>query len=108
MANTKFRKSRNVFCQTFRLVWNKNGWYENSPVGINTLPKWTKISTVNIGLDTEKLKITNHSTTVSQLLESRIGDPENMKIIGQEHLSSMNPYLQLKVEHHQNILINAA
>lgn len=42
-------------------------WYKNLPVGINTLSKWTKISAEKIGLDTKRLKITNHSNRATRL-----------------------------------------
>uniref|UniRef100_A0A6P7F496 Uncharacterized protein LOC114326168 n=1 Tax=Diabrotica virgifera virgifera TaxID=50390 RepID=A0A6P7F496_DIAVI len=44
--------------------WNKynnSNWYKNCLIGINTISKRTKMSAEKIGLDTKKVKITNHS-----------------------------------------------
>lgn len=90
--------------------WNKynnNNWYKNCPIGINTLSKWTKLSAEKIGLDTKKVKITNHSnraTAVSQLLQSGVSEQQAMKITGHGSSNSMKPYLHLSAEHHQNIV----
>ena len=91
------------------MAMGRNIWFKNLPAGINTIAKWTKQSAEKIGIDTKRCKITNHSnraTTVTQLLQSGIGEQQAMKITGHGSSNSMKPYLQLSSSHHQNIINN--
>jgi hypothetical protein len=68
--------------------WNSNGknyWYKNSPAGVNEIGKWVKTAAEEIGLDTKKRKISNHSirsTTVSSLAKAVVGEHQLIKITG--------------------------
>ncbi|KAJ3661767.1 hypothetical protein Zmor_006152 [Zophobas morio] len=56
---------------------SNTNWYKNSPIGVDAISKWTKNSAENIGLDTKKDKISNHSnraTPVSQLIKAGVGE----------------------------------
>jgi integrase len=60
-------------------------WFKNCPAGINELGKWLKDSAQKAGLDTKRLKITNHSarsSAVTMLASSGIGEQELIKITG--------------------------
>lgn len=56
------KRESNPYLTTTRLFltvhpnWEKGIWYKNSPLGINTISKWTKISAESIGIDTKKNK----------------------------------------------------
>jgi hypothetical protein len=87
--------------------WNSNGknyWYKNSPVGVNEIGKWVKTAPEEIGLDTKKRKISNHSirsTTVSSLAKAGVGEHQLIKITCH---NSIKPYLQMDNEQHRTIV----
>lgn len=95
---------------TVNTAWNKNSsaaWYKNSPVGINTISKWTKEAASKIGLDVQNTKITNHSnrsTAVTQLAKAGVQEQQLIKITGHGSASSVKPYLQIDAEHHTKII----
>ncbi|XP_068912445.1 uncharacterized protein [Tenebrio molitor] len=82
-------------------------WFKNCPAGINELGKWLKDSAQKAGLDTKRLKITNHSarsSAVTMLASSGIGEQELIKITGHSSGASIKPYLQLNEEHHSRLI----
>jgi hypothetical protein len=90
--------------------WNSTDgveWYKNSPVGTNTISKWTQETAKLIGLDTVTKKFTNHShrsTAVTHLAQSGICEQELMKITGHTSSNSLRPYLQIQPKSHEEIL----
>lgn len=90
--------------------WNENfskGWYKNSPVGKNTIAFWLKESASKIGIDVKKIKVTNHSaraTAVSNLTKNGVQEQQIIKITGHSNFQSIKPYLQMDMDHHQNII----
>lgn len=89
--------------------WINGKWYKDSPIGINTLSKWTRESAEKVGLETKQLKITNHShraSAVSTLAKQGIGEQQLIKITGHAHANSIKSYLQLDNEHHYNLVQN--
>jgi hypothetical protein len=86
---------------------NKAVWFKNCPAGINELGKWLKVSAQKAGLDTKRLKTTNHSadlSAVTMLPSSGIGEQELIKKTGHSSGASIKPYLQLNEEHHSRII----
>lgn len=104
-------KTRRLFL-TVNKDWNKypnSCWYKNTPLGVNEIRKWTKLGAEAIGIDTKRVKITNHSnrsTTVSQLSSAGTSVHEIIKITGHTSTNSIQPYLQLSEEHHKTIISN--
>lgn len=89
--------------------WQNSMWYKNMPVGINEMSKWTRLGAENIGLDTKRKKITNHSnrsSTVSNLSNSGSNLQEIIKITGHTSIQSLEPYLKLNEKHHEKIISN--
>lgn len=88
--------------------WKKTGiWYKNCPLGVNQLSKWTRLGAQNIGIDTKKIKITNHSnrsSAVSNLTKSGDNLQEVIQMTGHSSSESLKPYLKLSNEHHLNII----
>lgn len=87
--------------------FNAKSWYKNCPVGRNTISTWFKLAAGKIGIDTKKIKVTNHSgraTAVSNLAKAGIGEQQLIKITGHSNSQSIKPYLQLDSTHHQNII----
>lgn len=88
--------------------WKKTGiWYKNCPMGLNQLSKWTRLGAQSIGINTKKVKITNHSnrsSTVSNLTKSGANLQEVIQITGHSSSESLKPYLKLSNEHHLNIV----
>lgn len=106
---TKNIKTRRLFLAVNK-DWNKyptSCWYKNTPLGVNEISKWTKLAAEAIGLDTKRVKITNHSnrsTAVSQLSKAGTSIQEIIKITGHSSANSVQPYLQLNEEHHSSII----
>lgn len=87
--------------------WEKGVWFKNMPLGINSMSKWTKISAEKIGLETKKLKISNHShrsAAVSTLAKKGVGEQQLIKLTGHSSVHSVKPYLQIDPEHHSNLV----
>lgn len=87
--------------------WQKGYWFKNTPIGINTMSKWTKTSAERIGIDTKKHKITNHShrsSAVSALAKQGVGEQELIKLTGHANANSIKPYLQLDSDHHLKLI----
>lgn len=88
--------------------WKKTGiWYKNCPIGVNHLSKWTRLGAQSIGIDTKKVKITNHSnrsSAVSNLTKSGANLQDFIQITGHSSSESLKPYLKLSNEHHLNIV----
>lgn len=108
---TKNIKTRRLFL-TVNKDWDKyptSCWYKNCPLGVNEINKWTKLSAEAIGIDTKKVKITNHSnrsTAISGLSKAGTSVQEIIKITGHTSEHSIQPYLQLNEDHHKNIISN--
>lgn len=82
-------------------------WYDNVPLGKNTINGWTKSSAEAVGLDTKGRKITNHSnraTAVSTLAKNGIDEQQLLKITGHNNANSIKPYLNIDQEHHNRII----
>lgn len=76
-------------------------------VGRNEISKWTRLAAQQIGLDTTKIKITNHSnrsTAVSCLAKAGVGEHQITKITGHQNTSSIKSYLQLGTDHHTTLV----
>jgi hypothetical protein len=76
-------------------------------VGVNEIGKWVKTAAEEIGMDTKKRKISNHSirsTTVSSLAKAGVGEHQLIKITGHNIINSIKPYLQMDNEHHRTIV----
>lgn len=94
-------------CNRFWTKNSKKPWYKNSPLGRNEISKWTKNAAKKVGLDTKRIKISNHSnraTAVSNLSFHGVEEQELIKITGHSNASSIKPYLQLNPDHHLNII----
>lgn len=80
-------------------------WFDNIPVGKNTINMWTKSSTQAIGSDTMCKKISNHwnrSTVVSHLANKGIPEHQLIKITG--HGSSNSIKLNINQERHDELI----
>lgn len=89
--------------------WKTSNWFKNTPVGINTISKWTKLSAERAGLDVKRRKITNHSTrstAVTQMVKAGVSEQEVIKITGHQSAGSIRPYLQLDQTHHVKLINN--
>ena len=76
-------------------------------VGINEISKWTTTAAERIGLNTKKVKITNHShrsSAVSHLAKKGVSEQELIKLTGHGSATSIKPYLQMDSEHHLNLV----
>lgn len=94
---------------TVNPAWEKSSWYKNSPIGLNTLSKWTKESALKIGLDAKRVKITNHShrsSAISTLAKNGVGEQQLIKLTGHASAQSLKPYLQLDPDHHGSLIQN--
>ena len=83
------------------------GFFKNCPIGRNQISTWTKSAAQKIGLDTKKIKITNHSnrsTVVSCLAKAGVGEHQITKITGHSSTSSIKSYLQLDSDHHVTLV----
>lgn len=100
--------SPRLFLKPNRHWKNQNDkWYDNVPVGRNTINGWTKSAAEAIGLNIKDKKITNHSnrsTAVSQLAKSGVEEQQLLKITGHSNQNSIKPYLNLDQEHHNKII----
>lgn len=86
---------------------NSKGFFKNCPVGRNEISKWTKEAAELIGVDTKKIKVTNHSNraaAVTQLAKIGITEHEIVNITGHSSTSSIKSYLQVDGEHHESII----
>lgn len=84
-----------------------DSWYDNIPVGKNTINGWTKSSAEAIGLNVKDKKITNHSnrsTAVSELAKKGVQEQQLLKITGHNNPNSIKPYLNIDQEHHRKII----
>ena len=95
---------------TVNPYWKKStssAWFKNLPVGRNEISKWTRTAAEKIGIDTKKVKITNHSTrstAVSHLVKAGVSENELIKISGHKNTSSIKPYLKLDENHHKQLV----
>lgn len=96
---------------TANRTWKKDDpnslWFINSPIGKNTISKWTKSAAEAIGVDTKKMKISNHShrvTTISHLSKAGVQEQTLIKMTGHSSSTSIKPYLQLDEEHHSKVV----
>lgn len=83
------------------------GWYKNCPIWKNQISKWTTSAAEQIGIDTERAKITNHSlrsTAVSHLAREGVGEGQLIRITGHSSTASIMPYLQLDKGHHAKMV----
>lgn len=86
---------------------NSKGWFKNSPIGPNTIGKWTKEGASKIGLNVSSSKITNHSnrsSAVSNYAKAGIGEQQLCKMTGHANTKSLTPYLQLDQQHHATLV----
>lgn len=84
-----------------------DSWFDNMPIGRNTINGWTKSSAQAIGLDTKNKKITNHSnrsTAVSHLAKRGVPEQQLIKITGHNNSGSIKPYLTIDEDHHGEII----
>jgi hypothetical protein len=94
---SKLHPECNALYQRPKKVFDQNGtsWYDNSPVGVNTLSNLMKqISKVG-GLSRE---YTNHclrKTCVTALDEAGYEAKDIMAMTGHKHVSSLEPYLSI-------------
>jgi len=87
--------------------WTSSNWFKNCPVGRNTMSTWFKEAATKVGIDTKKVKITNHSaraTAVSNLAKKGVSEQQLIKITGHSNSQSIKPYLQMDTEHHHNVV----
>ncbi|KAJ3662486.1 hypothetical protein Zmor_006833 [Zophobas morio] len=108
------KRTPNITCERLFLTvnpyWKKSSssaWYKNTPIGRNEINKWTRCATEEIGIDTKKVKITNHSTrstVVSHLVKAGISEHQLIKITGHKNTTSLKPYLKVDQEHHKKIV----
>lgn len=96
------------FFLTVNPNWKLNRkWYKNIPIGRNTMSKWTLNQASIAGLNTNAIKISNHSlraTAVSSLAKRGVGEEQLIKITGHSNTKSIQPYLQMDETHHQEII----
>jgi integrase len=86
---------------------NSKGWYKNMTIGRNNISSWMFESAQKIGIDTKKIKITNHSvraSAVSNLAKQGIGEEQLIKLTGHSNTHSIKPYLQMDADHHKKII----
>lgn len=100
-------KTKRLFL-TVNPAWKLNRkWYKDIPAGRNTVSKWTVVQAKASGLNTENIKITNHSlraTAVSNLAKNGVGEQQLIKITGHTNSKSITPYLQMDEDHHEEIV----
>lgn len=100
--------SNRLFLRPNRFWKTENDtWFDNIPVGKNTINGWTKSSAQVIGLDTKNKKITNHSnrsTAVSQLAKKGVPEQQLIKITGHNNSTSIKPYLTIDENRHDEII----
>lgn len=73
------------------------------------MSKWTKLAARAIGIDTEQVKISNHShrsSTISHLAKAGVPEQTLIKMTGHSSTNSIKPYLQFDADHHQRIVEN--
>ncbi|KAJ3655754.1 hypothetical protein Zmor_014869 [Zophobas morio] len=109
------KRTPNITCERLFLTvnpyWKKSSssaWYKNTPIGRNEINKWTRCAAEEIGIDTKKVKITNHSTrstVVSHLVKAGISEHQLIKITGHKNATSLKPYLKVDQEHHKKLWI---
>lgn len=76
-------------------------------IGQNNISSWMSESAQKIGIDTKKVKITNHSvraSAVSNLAKQGVGEEQLIKITGHSNAHSIRPYLQMDLNHHMQII----
>ncbi|KAJ3649712.1 hypothetical protein Zmor_021437 [Zophobas morio] len=108
------KRTPNITCERLFLTvnpyWKKSSssaWYKNTPIGRNEINKWTRCAAEEIGIDTKRVKITNHSTrstVVSHLVKAGISEHQLIKITGHKNTTSLKPYLKVDQEHHKKIV----
>lgn len=109
------KRGRNITTDRFFLTPNPNWkcenvdtfWYKNSPIGKNTISKWTKLAAEAIGIDTKRVNISNHShraSTISHLAKAGVPEQSLIKMTGHSKTGSLKPYLQFDDEHHNKIV----
>ncbi|XP_057664921.1 uncharacterized protein LOC130899143 isoform X1 [Diorhabda carinulata] len=83
------------------------GFFKNCPVGRNEISKWTRDAAEAIGIDTKRIKVTNHSNraaAVTQLAKVGVSENQIMKVTGHSNQASIKSYLQVNSEHHEEIV----
>lgn len=91
----------------FWLTKFSKGWYKHSPIGVNEISKWTKLSALHIGLDVKRKKITNHSNraaAVTELSKGGVSEQKLIKITGHSNSQSIKPYLNIDKQHHTELI----
>ncbi|KAF2904780.1 hypothetical protein ILUMI_01391 [Ignelater luminosus] len=90
--------------------WKKerSAWFKNCPVGHSKILIWTKEEAQAVGVDTKTRRIANYllrSTAVSHLSKAGVGEQELIKITEHGSSSSIQPYLQMDLGHHEQKII---
>jgi integrase len=86
---------------------SKGFFFFNCPIGRNEISKRTRQSAESIGIDTKRIKVTNHSNraaAVTQLAKVGVSENQIMKVTGHSNLASIKSYLQINSEHHEKII----
>lgn len=86
---------------------NSKGWFKNMAIGQNSISSWMSESAQKIGIDTKRVKITNHSaraSAVSNLAKQGVGEEQLIKVTGHSNAHSIRPYLQMDADHHKKII----
>ena len=107
-----FKRTPNIKTNRLFLTPNNNWkttnvWCKNCPVGVNQISKWTRLGAENVGIDTKKARITNHSnrsSAVSVLANAGANLQEIIKVTGHSTPNSLKPYLKLNEQHHTKII----
>ena len=58
--------------------------YKNYPLGLNQISKWTRLGAENVGIDTKKARITNHSRHLFDKMDTTTtlsSQPSNVDLI---------------------------
>ena len=73
-------------------------FFKNRPLGRNQIPKWTRQAAEAIGMDTKRIKVTNHSNraaAVTHLAKAGVSENQIMKVTGHSNQASLKSYLQV-------------
>ena len=68
---------------------------------------WTKSAAEAIGINTDKIKISNHShraSTITHLAQAGVQEQTLIKMSGHSSSLSLKPYLQFDKEHHSTLV----
>ena len=89
------------------MSWRTGRWFKNVPVGRNIMSQWTSSQAKKSGINTDKVKVTNHSlraTAVSKLAKQAVEEQQLIKITGHSNSKSLSSYIQMDEEHHEGII----